>query len=72
MILMYSMYFVVVTPGFQLLAKQSLATLGCLHSLDWTGLLDWTTGLSLKSRAYRFNITCGLIVQCMRQDKWSL
>ena len=39
--------------------------------IHWTGL-DWTTELSLKSRAYRFNITCDLFVQCMRQDKWSL
>ena len=33
----------------------------------FTGL-DWITGLSLKSKAYRFTITCDLFVQCMRQE----
>ena len=44
---------------------------GCLQSLDWTGL-DWTTGLSLKLRAYHCTITCDLFVQCMRQNTWCL
>ena len=37
--------------------------------LYWTGLLDWTTGFSLKSGVYRCTITWDLFVQCMRQDK---
>ena len=35
--------------------------IGCLQSLDWIGL-DWTTGLSLKLRAYHCTITCDLFV----------
>ena len=26
--------------------------IGCLHSLDWTGILDWTTGLNYFSLLY--------------------
>ena len=35
---------------------------GCLQSLDWTGL-DWTTGLSLKLRACQYINTYNVFVQ---------